>query len=442
MTKVINLNNVPDIECWLKNTDNVYIGREKDFVKGSKWGNPYKVKKNNGRKKVVLHYEKYIRGKKNLYKCLNELKGKTLGCWCVPKFCHGTILQRLAVKTSVVSNMSTSTDTVLDSVESGIPSTPTSQNEPSSSSSGQVSASVPSEEEDLISKRTREMLEFFNQPLNDSDIVVNGTSSPQNEPEATAHINNINSQLQIITNIQQQLSIIQGRLNDVVGAYNVLRADHNILQTQFKNLQVHSNDHNILQTQFKNLQVHSNYQSKLIYDLENDLSHFQQYNRRENIEIMGIPNTVTDSELEAKVVSILNSLGCNISSYEIVACHRLKKKNTNQSFNTIVRFTNRKIAYYALRNRKQLKWTYPSYPNLFVVENLCPRYKSIFDKCLELKREGKIKYVWSYNGVVHYKTPDEDNGYGTKVFHMSELNRSFGIHPQTNGNVNSSGGNG
>ena len=157
---------------------------------------------------------------------------------------------------------------------------------------------------------------------------------------------------------------------------------------------------------------------------------------------MGIPNTVTDSELEAKLVSILNSLGCNISSYEIVACHRLKKKNTNQSFNTIVRFTNRKIAYYALRNRKQLKWTYPSYPNLFVVENLCPRYKSIFDKCLELKREGKIKYVWSYNGVVHYKTPDEDNGYGTKVFHMSELNRSFGIHPQTNGNVNSSGGNG
>ena len=258
------------------------------------------------------------------------------------------------------------------------------------------------------------MLEFFNSPLNDSDIVVSEPGAP-NAPEMV-----LNAQSQINESLQQQISNIQQRLSQVVSAYNVLHADHNTLKTQYKHLQVHSNQ-----------------QSKAVFDLENELASFQQYNRRENIEIMGIPNTVTGSELEAKVVSILNSIGCNISSYDIVACHRLKSKNFNQSYNTIVRFTNRKIAYYALRNRKHLKWYYPAFPNLFIVENLCPRYKSIFDKCMELKRDGKIQYVWSYNGTVHYKTPGEQDGYGTKVFHISELNQRFNIHPQVNRNSNS-----
>ena len=157
------------------------------------------------------------------------------------------------------------------------------------------------------------------------------------------------------------------------------------------------------------------------------------YNRRENIEIIGIPNTVSDSELEDKVISILNSIGCDVTSYDIVACHRLRSRNSNQSnkpINTIVRFTNRKIAYWALQHRKSLRWCYPAYQSLFIVENLCPRHKSIFDQCLQLKREGKIKYVWSYNGVVHYKTVDDRSTYGTKVFQMSELTEKFNIEPQ------------
>ena len=125
-------------------------------------------------------------------------------------------------------------------------------------------------------------------------------------------------------------------------------------------------------------------------------------------------------------MDILNSIGCDVSSYEIVACHRLTTKNSHQSYNTIVRFTNRKIAYHALKYRKNLKWNYPAYPNLFVVENLCPRHKSIFDRCLELKREGKIKYAWSYNGIVHYKTPNDQSGRGTKVLTMSDLEQKFG----------------
>lgn len=64
----------------------VYIGR------GGKWGNPFKIGKDGTRKEVIQKYEEYLKSSKELMAELPELKDKVLGCWCVPKRCHGTIL--------------------------------------------------------------------------------------------------------------------------------------------------------------------------------------------------------------------------------------------------------------------------------------------------------------------------------------------------------------
>lgn len=84
----------------------VYIGRE--VTRGgwslvrSKWYNPYKVTKklaaNMGEdaiNEVVAKYETRIRETPALWDSLGELRGKTLGCWCVPKPCHGNVLVKL-----------------------------------------------------------------------------------------------------------------------------------------------------------------------------------------------------------------------------------------------------------------------------------------------------------------------------------------------------------
>ena len=77
----------------------VYIGR------GSKWGNPYSFKKGTKAKYVVESretaieaYRNYILNKPELLKDLHELKGKTLGCFCKPKACHGDVLVELVEK--------------------------------------------------------------------------------------------------------------------------------------------------------------------------------------------------------------------------------------------------------------------------------------------------------------------------------------------------------
>lgn len=85
MTKVVH--------CKKEHYD-VYIGRP------SQWGNPFSIGKDGTREEVVQKFKAYITEKiaKNpeLMLEIAKLKGKTLGCWCYPKACHGDVLKELA----------------------------------------------------------------------------------------------------------------------------------------------------------------------------------------------------------------------------------------------------------------------------------------------------------------------------------------------------------
>ena len=81
-----------------KESYNVYIGR------CSKWGNPFthisdKITKSDfvvaSRDEAIESYREWIVKQPQLLKDLHELKGKTLGCFCKPKSCHGDVLVEL-----------------------------------------------------------------------------------------------------------------------------------------------------------------------------------------------------------------------------------------------------------------------------------------------------------------------------------------------------------
>jgi len=67
----------------------VYIGRP------SKWGNPFRSGEDGTREQVIAKYEEWLRSNPDLLAQLDELKGKTLACWCKPKACHGDIIVKL-----------------------------------------------------------------------------------------------------------------------------------------------------------------------------------------------------------------------------------------------------------------------------------------------------------------------------------------------------------
>ncbi len=64
--------------------------------RGSKWGNPFLMKSESDRERVLRLYEEHIRDNPMLLSQICELaSAKRLGCWCKPRACHGDILVRI-----------------------------------------------------------------------------------------------------------------------------------------------------------------------------------------------------------------------------------------------------------------------------------------------------------------------------------------------------------
>jgi hypothetical protein len=97
ITKVINVSgrNRDELEA---DPDFVYIGRgdNRNGWSPSKWGNyKFRIGRDGTREEVIAKHAKWFPGS-DLVADLHELKGKTLGCHCKPKACHGDVLARLA----------------------------------------------------------------------------------------------------------------------------------------------------------------------------------------------------------------------------------------------------------------------------------------------------------------------------------------------------------
>ena len=109
------------------------------------------------------------------------------------------------------------------------------------------------------------------------------------------------------------------------------------------------------------------------YNIEAEMIRNNQYNRRENLEFVNIPEAITQKELEPLLIKIFNSMNIPIQSYDIAAVHRIGTSNSNHPRNVIFRFINRKNAIHVLKNKKLLKTTGDKFKinSLFVIENLC-----------------------------------------------------------------------
>ena len=61
----------------------------------TKWGNPYKIGVDGNRNEVIEKYRNYLLNNKELLNDIEELRDKTLGCWCKPHACHGDVIKEI-----------------------------------------------------------------------------------------------------------------------------------------------------------------------------------------------------------------------------------------------------------------------------------------------------------------------------------------------------------
>ena len=154
-----------------------------------------------------------------------------------------------------------------------------------------------------------------------------------------------------------------------------------------------------------------------LIEFETSTNNLEQYGRRNNIVISGIPDSVDINELEESVTEILADIDVNVTSNDIEACHRIDKKDKRiNSTKTIIRFVNRKHAKKALFNKKDFNTDNNAF---FISENLPRMNESLAYQGRKLKRNNHVYACYSRDGVVTIKINEQSKA--TKIYHMKDL---------------------
>jgi hypothetical protein len=80
--------------------DVVYVGRPMHRggwrLPGSPLASPFRPGPDGSRQDVLAKYRQYLLSRPDLIALLPGLRGRRLGCWCVPEPCHAQVIAELA----------------------------------------------------------------------------------------------------------------------------------------------------------------------------------------------------------------------------------------------------------------------------------------------------------------------------------------------------------
>lgn len=147
--------------------------------------------------------------------------------------------------------------------------------------------------------------------------------------------------------------------------------------------------------------------SNKIKSLEAYIDDMEQYSRANCLEINGVIEE-SNEDIIGVVKKIGETLGVQIDSNGIDACHRLGAKRSDRTRGIIVKFTRRVIKDEILSKRrarrnfntKDIGITDRPADVIYINENLTQARKRVFNAAREMKRKDMLKYVWVRNGKV------------------------------------------
>ena len=151
--------------------------------------------------------------------------------------------------------------------------------------------------------------------------------------------------------------------------------------------------------------------SKRFVDMERQCWANTQYSRRECTEVVGIPNSVDSNELEDKVLTVFQKIGCELSPRDLEACHRLRKNSDR----VIVKFSRRKDCEQIMSVKKDLIKVkmqdigLSGNQSIFINTSLCPYYRMLWSKCKRLQELSNISNFYISSGTIKVKITENSS---------------------------------
>ena len=222
---------------------------------------------------------------------------------------------------------------------------------------------------------------------------------------------------------QEELNALKLELREVKTSQEFICAKYEDLKINYEKLQKinkkQAEDIEKLQTQSTNLEIRE-------VKGEGKIDENEQCDRRQNLEIAGIPSKTGENtnEIVQEVAKLMN---INLSEDQISTSHRLpasqrpnrdnnesKKRQIASSPPIIVRFLSRDVRNSLYFNRKLLreanlkKIFVEGTTEIYVNENLTRTRKNLLWKAKQRAKANGFKYVWTHNGRINVRL-SEDN---------------------------------
>ena len=150
-----------------------------------------------------------------------------------------------------------------------------------------------------------------------------------------------------------------------------------------------------------------------------------QYSRRECLEVARIPQQVDEKNLETKVLSIFQKIGCTIDATFIDDCHRLGKNNVR----VIGKFSRRKNCKQIFKIKKDLRdlnmddLDLPRNTKIYINQSLCPYYRILWSKAKRLQNIDSIDNFYISSGSIKIKVTE--NSSPVTITHLDDFKDSF-----------------
>lgn len=146
-----------------------------------------------------------------------------------------------------------------------------------------------------------------------------------------------------------------------------------------------------------------------IENFESEQDELQQYQRKYNLEIHGIPEK-EDEDVEELIVKLAEKLDVNITNSDIDIAHRLYRKSGIKPI--IVRFFAHQDKYNLYQARFKLrklgnKSRFQGADNIYINENLTKTRKALFSEVRKKKVLNNWYAAWTNDGKIFVKTSKE-----------------------------------
>jgi hypothetical protein len=155
-------------------------------------------------------------------------------------------------------------------------------------------------------------------------------------------------------------------------------------------------------------------------DLETQLNVLEQNTLKNTVEIHGIP--ILNGEVPSAIVCKIGlALGIRIEAIDIESSYRIGKVRQNSLNNPplVVKFARINLADEFVKSRRvkrnlslsDLDLGISSDKQVYVNESLSPHYRKLFNLAKDLKRNGKLKYLWVRGGRLYARKSDGGEKY-------------------------------